>query len=211
MLTCKIPFLCRTSDKFRLNSIFKNPLVAQKTRVNIHRHLMTIPVCIPSADSGFVQLCSAGSGWNSDPTAHLAASSGSMFSQPSVSGKTSSFTVFWRENEDCSFNFKKTNKHFFLFYVNKSYVAGAPKQSSHGAFCSVLGSFDPCSQWGVACHQAELLPLGQHQCGAHLSRPAEHLQNLCKHHCSRWRHEHRKMTEMNQSKPGFLKRYQMLF
>lgn len=84
---------------------------------------MTIPVCIPSADSGFVQLCSAGSGWNSDPTAHLAASSGSMFSQPSVSGKTSSFTVFWRENEDCSFNFKKTNTFFYFMWTNLTWLA----------------------------------------------------------------------------------------
>lgn len=51
-----------------------------------------LPVCMPPAGpAGPAWFWSTASGVNSDPTAHLAASSGSTSSQPSVSGNTSSF------------------------------------------------------------------------------------------------------------------------
>lgn len=51
-----------------------------------------IPVCICAAGPVSVWLCSPSAGGKWDPTAHLAASSGSIFSQPSASGNTSSCT-----------------------------------------------------------------------------------------------------------------------
>lgn len=53
-------------------------------RVHVDKLVLTIP-------STSVWLCSEASGGNSEPTDHLATSLGSIFSQPSASGNTSSF------------------------------------------------------------------------------------------------------------------------
>lgn len=108
-------------------------------------------------------LCSRGSWANSEPTLHLAASSGSTFSQPSASGNTSSFA-------DCSWGSSKGKQGYSVYASTANFRVqnraqlkkrnpctsqphlAAPHEGANQSFHCILSSFHSRSNGRGAGH-----------------------------------------------------------